>query len=275
MLSHEDMQRSIIFSNINEHSFNKKINEDFTDICIEGNTKKLELFINSWYVRYITDDTISYCATIAIRAENVDLLKFIFENFPMIISKGKEEYLSIAVNNNSQKCFNYLYGEKEITSYESMEYASNYSQFLEMEKKYKQYVISVIDACVMAGQRLCDALEKIMQPNNSSACRLAAFDNAPLVRDTLAPEYVRRLKMLPQDILTKAEDGGHYHGLGTTDINHARSVEAWLCSNGDDRNLERFSQGICSAMDATVKRVCNRLQFIKNDIVKHDNLKLR
>ena len=66
----------------------------------------------------------------AIRADNTDALNLYF---PKMTKEMKEECLSISVSSNSQKCFNYLC-ENGITSYELMQYTSNYENYLKMMK---------------------------------------------------------------------------------------------------------------------------------------------
>ena len=78
-------------------------------------------------------DEILYHIVTVIRNDNVDMLKLMLDTFPKITRDEKEEFLSISVNSNSQKCFNYLY-EIGINSYELMQYTSNYQDFLKMKK---------------------------------------------------------------------------------------------------------------------------------------------
>lgn len=86
------------------------------------------------------EDTLICRAAFAIRDRNIDLLKFLLETYPVITREEKEEMLSISVNSDSQTCFNYLYG-KGISSYQLMQYCSNYKDFLRMEKIYKNHSI--------------------------------------------------------------------------------------------------------------------------------------
>ncbi|MBL4705209.1 MAG: hypothetical protein JKY54_11860 [Flavobacteriales bacterium] len=111
----------------------EQVNGAFITACDNKDISTLEAICASREVELLDDEVVSAYASLSIRDDTVEVLKFMFQHFPRV-DLDVENFLATSVSHRAEECFKYLVDEQDATV-DSLEYYCTYNRALQMQNE--------------------------------------------------------------------------------------------------------------------------------------------